>query len=279
MAARRFNLSKEELERLYWEEGKSIKEIANIHGVHATTIHRWMIKYNIPRRIIETPSDKMKRVKIDKRLIELVDGLLLSDGTLSKPNPKHRHVNSRLRIPQRADRIEWLNWIKGFLIERRIKVNLVTNEERSFTDPRNGKIYVTQPQYLLYTEHLPFFREQYQRWYPNGEKHVPIDINLSPLTLAQWYMGDGSLSFRTGHGRTHAIFFYTYDFTEQECDFLGNKLKEKYGFNIKTYKRSNRKYKGKEIYISGKRDVLRFLEMTRPYMVDCFAYKWWPILK
>jgi len=41
--------TKQELERLYWEEGFSVKEIANMLGVGQSTVYKWMKDYGIPR--------------------------------------------------------------------------------------------------------------------------------------------------------------------------------------------------------------------------------------
>ena len=43
-------VEKEELERLYWDEGKSLSELGVIYGCDKKTVQRWMKKYDIPRR-------------------------------------------------------------------------------------------------------------------------------------------------------------------------------------------------------------------------------------
>ena len=43
-------IDKQTLHKLYWEEKKSLKEIAEILGVSDCTVLRWMREYNIPRR-------------------------------------------------------------------------------------------------------------------------------------------------------------------------------------------------------------------------------------
>lgn len=53
---RKFPLSAEELERLYWEEGLSTREIAELLGISKTAVKNWMHKYGIPMRDFSSAS-------------------------------------------------------------------------------------------------------------------------------------------------------------------------------------------------------------------------------
>lgn len=46
----RHNWDKEELERLYWQEGKTLKEIGALHGTTDQLVYKTMKRLNIPRR-------------------------------------------------------------------------------------------------------------------------------------------------------------------------------------------------------------------------------------
>jgi len=46
----RYDIKKDDLHRLYWDEEKHPGEIAKIYGCHKITIHNFLKKYNIPRR-------------------------------------------------------------------------------------------------------------------------------------------------------------------------------------------------------------------------------------
>lgn len=61
MVARKFNLSKEELNNLYWKNKLSLNEIAKELGCSRSIILDWMKKYNILRR---TSSESKKKKKI-----------------------------------------------------------------------------------------------------------------------------------------------------------------------------------------------------------------------
>lgn len=41
------------------------------------------------------------------------------------------------------------------------------------------------------------WKELREKWYPDGKKVVPLDIQLDPIALAYWYMDDGSVNKRT----------------------------------------------------------------------------------
>ena len=112
--------------------------------------------------------------------------------------------------------------------------------------------------------------EQRKRWYPNGKKIVPKDVRLTPIVLAQWYMGDGNLELK--RKASYRITFCTDSFTKEENNFLANILKEKYGYTLIV--RRYKKEKGYRIFMSRQDDVKDFLLKTSPYKVSCFDYKW-----
>lgn len=77
-------------------------------------------------------------------------------------------------------------------------------------------------------------------WYPEGKKIVPINIKLDPITLAYWYMDDGSVNTRTkftdnhegrmtkhfDKPRVNQFRFHLDGFDHQSQELLQNKLKE-----------------------------------------------------
>lgn len=71
-----------ELERLYWQEAKSLHQIAKITGYTHTTIRRWMIERGIPRR--SRYESVAKRPNLENRgNLCYVIGVLLGDGYVS----------------------------------------------------------------------------------------------------------------------------------------------------------------------------------------------------
>lgn len=84
-------MSSEELYKMYWDEGKSIPKIADLKGHSQATIHRWMERYDIPRRDrsegISKATRGLKRedakIKPDlspSRVLSYLLGVALGDG-------------------------------------------------------------------------------------------------------------------------------------------------------------------------------------------------------
>ena len=61
------NPRKDELQRLYAREGKSIREIASRLGLHPDTIHYWLKKYGIKTR------SRAKRSKLRKSKLSTLE--------------------------------------------------------------------------------------------------------------------------------------------------------------------------------------------------------------
>jgi hypothetical protein len=73
-------------------------------------------------------------------------------------------------------------------------LNYVSSEwQWLFCDPYE---YNSNPNtyYRTHTVSHPFFTDMYSRWYPDGEKQFPDDLELNPTQLKYWYAGDGTLS-------------------------------------------------------------------------------------
>ena len=112
---------------------------------------------------------------------------------------------------------------------------------------------------LCYKELLPI--KKY--WYPNGEKIVPRDLELTPLTCRQWYIGDGTISHR--YNRRPFIKLYTNGFTIPDVEWLIDKI-NKLGF------KATRQPIHNEIHISSY-STKDFLNYIGKCPVKCYQYK------
>ncbi|MEM1548853.1 MAG: hypothetical protein QXM02_07550, partial [Thermoproteota archaeon] len=63
MRKRKFTLTKQELEELYWNQRLSTLEIAKKIGVHHSTVRYWMIKYGVERRHQKASMSRKEYVK------------------------------------------------------------------------------------------------------------------------------------------------------------------------------------------------------------------------
>lgn len=110
-----------------------------------------------------------------------------------------------------------------------------------------------------YVELLPI----HKKWYPKGKKIVPKDIVLTPLTLRQWYIGDGCLI--KSKNANPRIRLYTNCFSIKDVEWLRGQLKM-LGFKTTRRKINN------EISISTY-STKNFIESLGKCPVKCYQYK------
>lgn len=133
---------------------------------------------------------------------------------------------------------------------------------------------VDNNQWYFRTRGVELLSEFHRNFYDkNGRKKIPSKIkNLltSPLSIAIWYMDDGTLDYRQ---KSHCSFtLMTNCFTIKETKLLSETLWE----NFKIYSTvQNPHCRGKSyprIYI-GSKGRSRFIETIFPFIHECFLYK------
>lgn len=185
---------------------------------------------------------------------QVLIGLLLGDGSLEF----NGYRGTRLQVKQREDRGEYVNW----LFEQFSDVVLTPPQQRRDTQ-----------QWYFGTRYLVEFEEFRKIFYRDGRKVVPeniADFLKSPITLAVWFMDDGTLDYRV---RSHYAFSLSTDsFTYREVEYLKEALEQNFGVSSSIQTPSSRGTKYVKLYIGkGGRD--QFLKIIRPYIMPCFAYK------
>lgn len=181
-----------------------------------------------------------------------IDGLLLGDASIPKPSTKSGWsalLNQEFSIKF----IEWAEQVKEKLENFGITLSPLPPRKRLL----RGKRYETVS---LQTHSYPEFNSFRKRWYPNGKKEVPRDIDFNEATFSNWYLGDGCLSV-TRQG-CH-LYLSTEGFDNESLEFLRLKMKE-YGL---LFKRS----KGR-LYLSDKESIRLFLSHIAD-VPDCFNHK------
>ena len=177
---------------------------------------------------------------------QVLIGYLLGDGHLE--TWKNSQV-ARLKVDQglvQKEFVDWLFEVFGEFVK---------------TPPRlkQKSIYFnTLSSYQFY-----LFRRMF---YLNGRKIIPddLDLLLTPLSLAIWFMGDGSVKSKETNGRI----INTHAFTEAEINKTCLLLKEK--FSLQTSIR--RQKDGLQIYISAKSAII-FNDLIVEHMLPSFYYK------
>ena len=154
-------------------------------------------------------------MELDKKLQNITIGLLLGDGCFEK---KKDTIGIRLQIKQQSKAKQYVEWLYSNLQEY----------------CRSGiKFRADYNQYYFSTRYLREFQDIYNLFYPNGKKIVPYNIKeifTSPLSLAIWYMDDGSLDYRP---KDHYAFYLASNcFSVEDSNRLKNILLD--NFNIKS---------------------------------------------
>lgn len=189
----------------------------------------------------------------EEPFIELLDGLMLGDGTLPR--------DGGLRIEQSHVRHGWLKDIQQELRGFGVKSTMdeVIRPERARKD---GRILSAYRGFLLRTPAYVELRSQRQRWYPGDVKRIPDDVRITKKSVAAWVSGDG-----TG-GKKGTLVLCTDDFTEEGVGLLIDRLKEV--FNVKARRVSGERPR---VGLYRKNDVLRLREVLLPHMSKCCRYK------
>ena len=126
-------------------------------------------------------------------------------------------------------------------------------------------------QWYFQTKFLEDISKYKEIFYKNGKKIVPKNIQellISPLSLAVWYMDDGSLDFRP---KDHYNFsFCTNAFSVKENKLLVEALKKNFGIESNIHTPLCREKRYPEIYIGAEgRD--KFFNLIFPNVVSCFS--------
>jgi hypothetical protein len=117
---------------------------------------------------------------------------------------------------------------------------------------------------------FPFYEKFYKK---NGRKKIPSNIGdlfVSPLSLAVWYMEDGTLDFRK---KSHCSFsIMTNCFTAKETNLLSRTLWENFKIHSTVQNPHCRGKSYPRIYI-GSMGRENFIKTVFPFIHKCFMYK------
>ena len=233
----------------YIEEGKSLRQIGDELGIDPETVRRWMKKFQIPIR--DSAGMRVNHIRLSKKATDFIWGELLGDGSIFM----HSNVSAYISYgSQYRGYLEWLSKIlSSFGIEQQSKIT---------SHKSRGTI-----SFHYCSKSYRELAEIRKLWYPDGKKHVPTDLKLTPIMMRQWYIGDGSLE--TGPKRSNGISFATHCFNRDELAFLADQLSS---FNLPISLPASR-----NIIRIGARGVERFLDLIGPCPKEIepwYGYKW-----
>lgn len=194
-------------------------------------------------------------MKLTPRQQQILVGSILGDGGVYKPQ---KSSNAYYYLKQSARYAEYVQWLFDEL------KNLCPSSVKQRKD--NGQFYF----YTSPHEDLSRFQKKF---YKNRIKIVPNDIDgllKSPLTLAVWFMDDGTLDYRF---KDHCAFHLcTNCFTRDDAKKLIKALNDNFGIVSTLHYTLCRGKRHSRIYIGSKgRD--KFINLVSPFVLNCFKYK------
>ena len=120
--------------------------------------------------------------------------------------------------------------------------------------------------YRFYTQCLPEITELFYRFYTNGKKKVPDSLVIDKLSLAVWFMDDGSKS-------RSSVYLNTQQFSLEDQIKLQNILLKQH--NIHSRLNKDKKYFRIRVISS---DAKRFCNLVKRFIPESMEYKLvqWP---
>ncbi len=201
-----------------------------------------------------------KKIRIKKKLKEVIVGVLLGDGTLESQDKGKTY---RLKIEHSLKQKDYVDWLYSHLKE----LSLSPPKKKVRKD--RGKERISYGFSTLSLGGLRFFAHQfYDR--KTGEKVVPKIIKklLTPKALAIWFMDDGSIKSRRHKG----FILHTLGFKKRDVKKLQEALKEKFGLETRIHRQKKYKKTKWRLYIPG-REREKFLKIIKPYLIPQMLYK------
>lgn len=184
---------------------------------------------------------------------QILLGKMLGDGFFSyiKGQP-----SAKIVWCHKAEHAEYVNWVArgiGYLAHPTIS-NLTSGY---------GTLMLRRS-----TVSSCFILEKFKSFYINNKKIVPewVIEKLTPISIAFWYMDDGSLSHHKD--QEDRVLFAVCAFTEEDCQILIKSLK-KFDINAVYYK-DPQGYSRLRINAT---DAEKLFLLISPYIPECMQYK------
>lgn len=163
-------------------------------------------------------------LKLSHRQRQVIIGTLLGDAHLETQTSGRTY---RLRIMHAGSQKAYTEWLY------REFENVVAGPIREKRYSVKNKVYHAHWFDTVSSSSLRFYAHQF---YPNGKKQVPKMIRhlLTPLTLAVWYMDDGSIKSHDTRGRI----LNTQGFQKSDTELLINALNKNFDISARLRKQS-----------------------------------------
>ncbi|MGB9309028.1 MAG: intein-containing recombinase RecA [Mycobacterium sp.] len=195
---------------------------------------------------------------------EIVLGSLMGDGCLSPP-VRQDSESARLRIGHGAQQSAYLDW----------KVSLLENIPHSRTLNSKGAVFAD------FSPLAELHELRSAVYLGDGKKFLSEEYlkGLTPLSLAIWYMDDGSFSLRSKglqqrtQGGSGRIEICVEAMSEGSQVRLRDYLHDTHGLDVRLRKAGAA---AKAVLVFSTAATAKFQELVAPYMAPCMEYKLLP---
>lgn len=193
------------------------------------------------------------KIRITSRQKQIIMGKILGDGHLETTNDK----TYRLKIEHSYKQKAYVDWLYQELKP------LATGEPKIKEQSVKGVVYRKYWFNTRYTGSLRFYAQQF---YENKRKIVPRSIGrwLTPLTMAVWFMDDGSIKSKAHRARL----INTQGFSKSEVVNLMTAMLTKHNLHCKLRKQKE----GWQIMIMAT-DAKSFTTLIKPHIHPSMDYK------
>lgn len=249
-------ITKEELHFLYIEQGLTETAIAKIYNTEQTRIGRLRKKYYIPT-ISRSERFEYKAHIPTQRQVEIIYGTLMGDAHLSKDgrdNSKRKPVLEIKHSIKKYNQSEYIDWLY-YELSPLVTSPKLTNQNTQLRIRSRSNPFLTSIRNKLYSK--------------QGKKIISKGVlkKLTILSLAVWYMDDGSLQSKGAAAK-----LCTHGFSYEENILIRDWLSEK--FNIEAKIQQDRHY----YYIHFNKSAAQQLwKLIIPYIIPSMQYKIGPI--
>lgn len=200
--------------------------------------------------------DIVQALEMKKECLAIVIGSILGDGYLTAHYNQLKKSQLWLKYNNRS--LPYLKWLH----QRLSPIGVGPLKPKKGYEQHQ---FLTKPSFELWQLRRIF--------YPKGIKIVPDKIYqflTSPLSIAVWYMDDGSLDFREKYHCNAS--FATYNFKQGDCEKLKKVMRLNFGINARVHQSTMRGKTYWRLYIVSQ-SMKKFMKLVSPHIHPCFQYK------
>ncbi|MBI4098680.1 MAG: hypothetical protein HY437_01445 [Candidatus Magasanikbacteria bacterium] len=184
---------------------------------------------------------------LTQQQVELIVGTILGDGYL-RIVPGRR--DAFLEINHSYSAFAYVEW----------KYEILSSITVSAPKQRQGN--GNRVAYRFYTRQHPELTSLFRLFYHDGAKRIPVNLVIRPMSLAIWYMDDGSRC------RDRDIYLNTQQYSRGDQLRLVNMLARAFG--IRSSLNRDKEYWRIRLRTA---DVLKFQRIIAPYIIPSMQYK------